>query len=555
MRATVQRYAPFAWASTYGVEFNSFVDGDYRAMIAPPAGGFPYRFVATSLGSQCGKGPLAPYDELVRIEAGGYLNLVMVSTSIHTQVVVNALPNPGQVQRLSGLQVWNQVRVLLFTRKFYLSKLAYQSPAANRIAWDGLPGGVQYVNGQLSLTPGTNSGTKLWGIVGYYKNVALGNAFCFVPSASALDVPMLDNNTARASFVNGYTSSTSPPLAETYIAEVPHYDRTTGTTAYNSPHPFFTGRQSQWIYNEMERPFNGNTNPTACDPNPECNPAPPRFINGPQNVCGTATYSASAIAGAVYNWTTSPAGAFSPATGSGPTFTTTGTGPNSGQVAVAVVSPCPSNSFTAALAVAVCQQFSVAITSLVYNSSCVSSTGKPNYALWTAAATGGNGPTTYAWYVDYSGTGNSFTGPVSNGTTFGTCLNGYTRIVQVKVVATNNGQQATALYYAQPQTMMAMYPNPADSYVDVANDAAIPSNANAANVMPQVAAASAAPAGTAPMQVAVYNGQGQTVFTATDVTAPSVRLNTQNWPDGLYQVNTQRGLTVTRRQLSVQHNH
>lgn len=62
VRATVQRFVPFAWASTYGSEYNSFLDGEYRTMITPSAGqSFPYRFIATSLGSQCGRTTLSPY--------------------------------------------------------------------------------------------------------------------------------------------------------------------------------------------------------------------------------------------------------------------------------------------------------------------------------------------------------------------------------------------------------------------------------------------------------------------------------------------------------------
>lgn len=548
VRATVQRYLPFAWASSYGVEYNSFVDGEYRNVITPPAGGFPYHFIATSLGSQCGKATLAPYDELVRVEEGAFL----LGAGTHTQIVVNALPNPGQVQRLSGLRVWLQVRVAFFTHKFYLSRLDYQSPANNPIAWDGLPGGTQAVNGQLtSFKPGNTSGSYLLGIVGYYKNVALANAFCFVPSASALDVTVLDNNTARASYVNGFTSSTSPLRAENFIAGTPFVDQS-GRTAYNYSHPSFTGRYGQWIYNEMERPFNGNTNSVACDPSPECNPLPPLVITGPSNVCGPATYSVPTIAGATYSWTTSPAGAFSPATGSGPTFTTTATGPGNGQVAVAVVSPCPANSFTAALPVAVCNPLSVAITSLVYTNACTSSSNRPNYAQWTAQASGGTGPYTYAWYLDYGGTG-TYQGPAGSGATFGLCLNGYSRLVVAKVVVTSGNASAEAVYYAQPQSF-AVYPNPASDYVEVASTVAAPSQRLDA-VTPAAKHTSAASevAGSAISAVRIYDSYGKLWLEQPGQEAKTVRLRVGALPAGFYVVHIlSGGAVVSRQQLKIE---
>ena len=72
---------------------------------------------------------------------------------------------------------------------------------------------------------------------------------------------------------------------------------------------------------------------------------------------------------------------------------------------------------------------------------------------------------------------------------------------------------------------------------------------------PQAASLAAmlvSPAGAA-MQVTVHNGQGAVVFSAAAVTTPTLRLNTQTWPNGLYQVTVRRGATTTRRQLSIQH--
>lgn len=447
-----------------------------------------------------------------------------------------------------------RVRVLIFSKNFYLSKLAYSSPSNNPVAWDGLPGGAQRINGQIDLAPGKAFGWQLYGVVvaGYSKNVALANTFCFVPSASALDVPVLNNNTVQASYVNGFTSSTSPPRAEAYIAQVPFFDAAIGATAFNSIHPFFTGRYGQWIYNEMERPFNGNTNSVACDPSPECTVPVVLAITGPQSICGPATYSATGGQGATYTWTTSPAGAFSPATGTGATFSTTSTGSASGQVTVSVPNAC--GNYTASLPVAVCEALSVALDyPVTFTGACISRTGKPNYAQWTARVRGGAAPYTYTWSYLPNSPSNTATTPYIQGqtgssfsasSTFGLCLNPYSSTISIRVDVTSGDQRAYTSYYVMPQTNAVLFPNPADEFVEIANtDPAL-------TVAP--ADQTAIPPGP-PLHVSVYNAQGKSVFTSSPTNNASLRVSTQAWPADLYHVVIRCANITTQRQLSVQH--
>lgn len=105
--------APLGGGSVFGttVEFraNSFIEGPYRQMISYSA---PYKIIAVSQGSQCGKGLFAPYTELIR--AGGRLNLYNLpfflagSEGINGEVIVNAIPANGQAQRVAGLHVWEE---------------------------------------------------------------------------------------------------------------------------------------------------------------------------------------------------------------------------------------------------------------------------------------------------------------------------------------------------------------------------------------------------------------------------------------------------------------
>ena len=341
VRATVQRGSNAA-NSTYGYEYNSFLANEYRSMITPASGqNFPYRFVATSLGSQCGKPVFAPYTELTRIEAEGYATVGLASAGLHTQIITNALPPAGQVQRISSLRIWFQVRVLVFTAKFYFSNLAYQSPNNNPVAWDGLPGGVQYIKSQLPLKTGSSYGGRLIFvpiaslpipvIVGYAKNVQAANTFCFIPSASALDVPLTSAN-SQARYVNGVANSNPAPQPQAFIAEGSDYDSSIAGYTNNYPHPFFTGRFGQWIYNEMERPFNGDKN-SVCDANAECS-AVTSTITGPAQLCpgATAIYTVSNLpANAQVRWSVSPSGLVAPTSGTGSSFSVQALAGASGQ--------------------------------------------------------------------------------------------------------------------------------------------------------------------------------------------------------------------------------
>ena len=192
----------------------------------------------------------------------------------------------------------------------------------------------------------------------------------------------------------------------------------------------------------------------------------------------------------------------------------------------------------------------VRITSLVYQRYCTSASGRANYPEWTAAASGGTGSYSYSWELD-TGYGYQPYGTAGPGyTSFGFCLNGYTtRYVQARVTVRSGTQQASAIYYASPQ--MVLYPNPAEEYVAVANEAA--DGSPQASMAQTSAAPASSPNTPTPMHLTVYNGQGRQVFAAANVTEATLHIAVKSWPAGLYQVNIRRGTTNTRHQLSVQH--
>ncbi len=176
--------------------------------------------------------------------------------------------------------------------------------------------------------------------------------------------------------------------------------------------------------------------------------------------------------------------------------------------------------------------------------------GQPNWGQWTAKPTGGQAPYTYAWYL--KDTGNTFVlQPGATGATFGTCMNSYPPVdgrpvvVVARVVVTSGTEQVSAQYFIQSQTQPAiyaqlLYPNPADGYVEVGEEEEKDKDKPAGH-QPK------------PMHVKVYNGQGKEIFKADNVPTAKLRIDTQTWPNGLYQVTVERDKASSRRTLSIQH--
>ena len=133
---------------------------------------------------------------------------------------------------------------------------------------------------------------------------------------------MIDNITTRSSYISNVTTGPSRPVAAGFIA----HETPPGGGASNFAHPFFPGRQAQWLYNELQRPFTGGNyyaNPVGCSS--ECAVFSIANSLAPQRLCGSAsaTFSIPNLpAGTTVTWSATPAGNFTVATGSGSTFTT-----------------------------------------------------------------------------------------------------------------------------------------------------------------------------------------------------------------------------------------
>ncbi|MDO7850735.1 T9SS type A sorting domain-containing protein [Hymenobacter convexus] len=533
VRATRSGYGPFA---SFATSFNWFIASDYQPMVS---GSFPYQFVATSLGSQCGNGSLSPHDELVRYQFSGFLSPLpwIKRTSYNTEVIVNAMPNPGQHERLSSLRIYRQVRTLMvFNSRTYLTNFAFHSVFSNPVAWDGLPGGTQNVSEQARIDPPTGHFSLLW-FLSLDASFSTAGDFCFVPTASALDVP-IDNVTARSSYVSDLTSSPVRPVPPHFIAQK-SYTTVGGGQKFNYPHPFFPARQAEWIFNELQLQSNATV---SCST--ECNLYPPVSITGSDIVCAGSAGTPFSVAppfGGVTGWTASPAGlvTFIPANTAG--VTSVQAVPTAGARGVVTIYANLSNGCFSTIAsrrVAVGEGMmeinngisnpTCATTGIVFN--LTSSIGVPGPYTWT----------TSAGYLSSNNGGQSM---LIDGLPF----QDYTLTVTVSSPSYCQGApDVQAVYYQDYYTQgcpsyrsaqadkpsATLYPNPARETVDVHVE-----NADAAH----------------PVTVRLFDSYGRPCAEQASRGEATLRLNTDKLPAGLYYVHLlQGGKVVKREQLQIE---
>jgi hypothetical protein len=120
------------------------------------------------------------------------------------------------------------------------------------IPYDGASGGTE-------STTIDASGGLTWFKIILIDDFDAVEDFCFIPTASALDL----NDVGQSSLNHPYTNGISPNNPSTFanfVTEVPAFaiDRQRN----NLPHIRFTARNAEWMFNEME----GNTPITSTVP-------------------------------------------------------------------------------------------------------------------------------------------------------------------------------------------------------------------------------------------------------------------------------------------------
>ncbi|RZL07562.1 MAG: hypothetical protein EOO62_16885, partial [Hymenobacter sp.] len=326
------------------IQPNTFINGVYKDMVdftaANPnnTSSTPqptYQLVATSDGSQCGIGSGAPLG--VQLSSADTYTVNWLAPIVNNlpgftlgvRGAAYGLPAYGQQALISRMRVYIEYTIKIgfcpfcvkIPIRFNLLNEEATSPP-NTIPYETLPGGFT----NLAAESGDCSEQKF--PISLVLTTGLYNGpICFVPTYSALDVETVTPATAAAQYVNGITNNPSSPRVARYIAQRP--SSTTSTTEYNLNHLTYTARNSEWIFNEIQRPFSTSStpNPLACESAPGCDLTASKTITGPSTLCtantGPATYTSPLQGpGYTYAWSASPCSAFTVCSGTGPTFQT-----------------------------------------------------------------------------------------------------------------------------------------------------------------------------------------------------------------------------------------
>jgi hypothetical protein len=367
---------------------------------------------------------------------------------------------------------------------------------------------------------------------GSSANTYLADNFCFVPRFSALDVPTFDQASLTGPYVNDAAAG-GAPRAERFIAQASFFNN---GTKFNRGHPFFPGRQAQWIFNEMQQPITGAVNAAGCST--EC--ATPNAITGSNSICrgGEATFSLqNLLPGTSVQWSVSPAGAVTPVGSStGSTFTVSAPASGQdGQVTIqAQVGPCgPPITRT----VPITSGFVGLQTSSGGQDVCISTTV-------TVQATTFGGASVSNWRVDNGQllyvSGDEATVQVSSSPGITTVHADYTTScpgssgsssstsADIYVVDNQNGFYCVQMRVGDPKE--AVYPNPADAYL---------------NIRSPFAAAR-------PFRVELRNDRGRLVHGLT-ARESALQVDTQRFPAGLYHLTLRQGNESVNYNISIQH--
>jgi hypothetical protein len=342
------------------INYNSFLNAIYRPMVTfLSTDPIPqYRFVATSMGSQCGIGTIPVGSNLASGEAQGsiggpgFILSAGLFSRFKLKVSLNAKGLQGNNQGNEILYFrWRRESSLFFgvvntSKTFIELHRAEPIGLANPIAWESVPAGIENLRFTNQTIYAGGWSVLSLGFLGYDYRFQLGDRFSFVPTISALDVtnPAAFNNNSIFNFVANFNTPAGTFIPQRIIAQ----ERFLGSSGFefNQPHTDFTSRNARFIFNEMQN----IVQPVTCDD--QCTSPE---INGPSEICSSGSYSINLPAGSTITWSISPnPNSFVTAFASGNTLTLTQqavSNPligNSGEVTITVnyTSACGNGTFS-----------------------------------------------------------------------------------------------------------------------------------------------------------------------------------------------------------------
>ncbi|WP_017257289.1 T9SS type A sorting domain-containing protein [Pedobacter arcticus] len=285
---------------------NTFLSSFYKPMVTFSSSNPQptYRFIATSQGSECGTPLFAPGSNILNIQgsAGALIPLALTTVKASLEINANALPNIGSSATIAKVRFMAKVKLFGFitiAKDFY--NYTSNINSSTFLPIDGATGGTSPIG---SLDASGTSASGYFPLLYNYSanlNTATISNFCFVPTASALDVQNFNNASLSGVYVNGW-SPINPSSAETFIAQEPLSGGGAGT--FNESHIRFTARNAEWIFKEMQ---NSTSNNLICSNN--CSPSVNSdLISGASSLCTTPeTYSVTNLpTGTSISWSTSP---------------------------------------------------------------------------------------------------------------------------------------------------------------------------------------------------------------------------------------------------------
>ncbi len=281
-------------AQTSSVVSNTFLadGGEYRTMVDNLNA--PYEIIATSNGSQCGVPLFQPNTDLLKGDVGGYLGAqFLLSTGFRTSFTFKSAANQA-VNEAVNWRVYSQTRIFTIPINITLYRYTVNSPAI--IPFDGVAGGT------FATDVETTEKEQWWfPVLGYSLSITGVRAFCFVPVGSALDVSNL--NTSLSERYVGSVNISNPSKFNRYIGQETVQRNIGGVivSIQNERHIRFTGRNSRWLFDQMENPT--NTSNQECTN--ECSSSG-FSISGDNLVCSSATYTVNAPVGTPVTWSVTP---------------------------------------------------------------------------------------------------------------------------------------------------------------------------------------------------------------------------------------------------------
>jgi hypothetical protein len=287
-----------------GVFYNSFLAGDYRNMVSLNT---PYRIAAISLGSECGIRLFEPHRELMRSEGQFFISPTPMQSNnkVRTEIIVNALPNLGEVKRIMSFKVWFDYKILnIINVNVTVSNISVNNPP-NISSYDGAPGGTYPSATFTGNLPNSSMRDGWWSMFADARFTATAEReFCFIPTPSALDVMAFNDASLTAQYINGIAPLGNPSRFSRFIAQEP-FMRDGINLLNNESHASrpFTHRNGQWLVNEME-----NRPHALVSCNSTCMPAQTITIGGTLINCtpesAETEFFIPLITSATYTWTT-----------------------------------------------------------------------------------------------------------------------------------------------------------------------------------------------------------------------------------------------------------